>query len=229
MNKTQKEIVYSVLESIYKFRIPDDFDISTEFVKKKIDDVNVRLLEEMHKQGESLDAFYQKMCCIEVKCTETACIIDGISIPSSDITWYAELPSLNQKIGTSNIAYFGTSDMKSNFTKKSESGFFNNGELEWSKSPSYVIVGNKAYFKDLPTTGNKFLCLIGILSSPSTACNFNDNTPYPTPDAYKLELLVKQDIVSSLALMPKDEISDSRDGVGSTQATPKQIKPQGDE
>jgi hypothetical protein len=227
MNKSHKQIVYSVLESIYNHHITDDVDISIEFVKQKINDVNIRLIEEFDQQGRPLDMFYSKACCIDVVCEKDGCVIDGVTVPSGDIIWKADLPSLNQKVGWKNIAYFGNSDMRTNFHRVTINSFTSGGVLEWSRKTSYTIVGETAYFKNLPTSGISKLCIVGLFSNPTTVCNFDEESPYPTPDAYKLELLVKQDILSTYPLKPKDEINDSRSN--DPQSQNQQMKPQPNE
>ena len=212
MNKTLKEIAYSILESIYDHKISDDHNISIDFVIAKINDVNARLIEEMAAQGKSLESFYQKQCCIEVKCDKPTCIINGKAVPSGDVVWYSEIPSLNVKIGWKNIIYLGAPDMIKGFKRVSFPGYSANAKLDWTKSTIFSVVGNKIFYRDLPTSGIQNVCLIGILANPVDACNYNDANMYPTPDAYKLELLVKQDILSTYPSMPKDESQDSRDG-----------------
>jgi hypothetical protein len=217
MNKTYKEIAYSILESLYGHNIIDDYNISIDFIKAKINDVNIRLQEEVFKQHDSLEAFYQKQCCIEVVCEKTSCVIEGEMVSSGDVVWYSEIPSLNPKIGWKNISYLGKSDMLKGFKRVTFSGFMSGAQLDWTRGPIFTIVGNKIYFRDLPTTGTRMLCMVAILANPILACNFNEDQPYPTPDAYKLELLVKKDILSTFPAMPTDEIQDSRDNVGATQ------------
>lgn len=212
MTKSHKEIAYSILEALYKHNIPDDADISLEYVKKKINDINVRLIEEQYRAGLSLDGFYQKMCCIEVKCEQTACTVDGIVIPSGDVLWYADIPMLNQKIGNKNIIFLGLMNMEKPFRRMTFSGYTSNAKLDWLKGTEYTIIGNKVYFKHLPTSGIKYICLVGILADPTTSCSWDEEKMYPTPDPYKLELLVKQDILSTFAVLPKDVSQDGTDG-----------------
>jgi hypothetical protein len=217
MTKTYKEIVYSILESVYKYRITDDHDISVDWIKKKVVDINLRMVEEAYKKGESLDSYYQKSCCIEVKCNRLSCTIDGETVESGDVEWYSEISALNPKIGYRNIAFLGTSDMKREFRRVSYSGFVSSGSLDWVHGTTYTVIGNKILFKDLPETGTKMICMVRINADPTSVCDWNEDTPFPTPDPYKLELMVKQDIFSSFNIPLKDEEQDSRDSIAEAQ------------
>ena len=216
MTKTYKEIVYSVLEGVYKYRITDDKELIKDLVGKKIADVNIRIVEEVFKQGMNIDMCYQKVCCIEVACSRPECLGEE----TGTVLWKAELPMLNTKVGYKNIKYLGLTDMEHNFRRVDFSTLHVSNALEFSKETTYAIIGNEAYFKNLPNPGIKFLCLVGIVSDPITACNWDDDNMYPTPDPYKLEIMVKQDILSSYGIM-KDEQQDGRDN---SQETPQ--KPQ---
>jgi len=142
MKSSLKTIVYSILEAVYAYKLTDDIDISEEYVKKKVNDVNVRLIEEASKQGENLDNYYQKICCVEVKCEQTSCEINGVQMPSGDVVWYADIPALNSKIGYKNIIYLGDASMDNGWKRTSFTGFMSKGILDWTKGPLYTVVGN---------------------------------------------------------------------------------------
>jgi len=224
MTKTLKEIVYSILESIYSHYITDDADISYEWVAAKAVDINVKLIEDAFNKKQSLDSFYQKMCCIEVKCQKNTCVIDGKVVPSGEVLWYSDIPKLNSNIGWKNISYLGLDNLKMGFRRVTINSFETEGRLDYQSRPTYYIAGEKMYFRDLPESGIKFICLIGILSDPTTACNWDDDNIFPTPDAYKLELRVKQDILSTFPMMPKDQQNDGQDNLGELQGDPRNIQ-----
>lgn len=215
MYKSHKKIVYSILESINSHLISDDHDIALEFVADKVNDINIRLLEEQAKQGMSLDPFYKKTCCIEIKCERTSCVIDGKTVESGDVVWYSEIPSLNQKIGWKNISFLGPSNLSNGYHRVPVTGFVSGAKLDWAQKPIYTVTGNKIYYLNLPESGTKFICMVGIFSNPTNLCDFNEEDPYPTPDPYKLEMLVKQDILATYPNIPKDEYQDGRDNINS--------------
>lgn len=223
MTKTLKQHVDSVYEAIYGFHMSDDSELPTEYVRDKIIDVNVRLVQDHYKSGLSLDGLYQHICCIEVECVQNSCVIDGVTVLSGTVMWKAEIPNLVQSVGDKNIAYLGTDDWKNNFTRVSMPGFIAGNKFDWTKGTLYTVVGNVIYFKDLPTTGIKLLCMSGILTNPTTACNWNSDTSiFPTPDPYKLELLVKKDILATFPGIGHKNSNDASDELGTM---PEQQKP----
>lgn len=210
MTKTYKQIIDSILESIYKFQIPNDVNIDFEFVGKKIDDINMLLIDESLKAGKLLSGYYTKTCCIEIECEKPSCVINGRTVQSNDVLWKATIPALNERIGWTNILYLGKPDMASPFRRTTLEGFLYSHALEYSRGPVYYTFGNQAYFKNLPTPGISRVCMVAILANPISSCDWTDDTPYPTPDPFKLELRVKQDILSTTGINPDDSLQNER-------------------
>lgn len=207
--KTKLDYVYSILESLTDFNLTDDHKIDEEWVSDKIDDVRATLIKGLKNIH---DDFYQLVCCIEIECEKPACDINGVSIPSGDVLWKAELPSLIPLEKGNNIKYFGPPNLKSNFTQVSPSAFQTLEAREFTSDKTfYMILNGIAYFKNLPTSGIKYVCLAGLLLNPETACNYElQNSNYPVPSGLKLEILVKQDILSTYNIKP-DVKQDARD------------------
>lgn len=215
--KTQKELVFSILEKLHSFHITDDSKYSERWIAGKIDDINAVILDDYQKQGLPLDAFYQEVCCITIDCRQQSCVIDGVTVKTGDVIWYATLPNLNQKIGWKNIKYLGLPDIGTNgslseFTRLTHDGFKSVRGRPWTAYETYfAIVAQEARFINLPTSGMKKICGLLILAQPTSACNWNDTTmAYPTPNPDKLVTLVIKDILSTISI-PKDEINDQRD------------------
>lgn len=216
MNKTLNEIVSSIIEDVYGYHVTDDSELIPEIVKPKVLAINAKLVQEHFESGKDLTPLAQKICCIELECEKPSCVIDGVTVPTGDVIWKAELPALHPKLGDRAILYLGASDMQTNFNKVSLSAFLANGKLEWSRSTKYTTVGNIAYFKEITETGTARLCLLGVLANPTEACNWQDDTTiFPCPDVYKLELLVKKDIFASFPGISHDNASNATDELGS--------------
>lgn len=213
--KSLKAIVFSIMESISKFHITDDHDISEEWIMKKVDDVNGIILKDYMKQGLSLDGFYKSTCCITVACEEPYCTIDGQDIYSGTVRWYSDLPAVQESLGWKAIRYLGRDTFQNAFTRVTQEGFISSDGAEWTgDKPTYFTIGNRAYFKNLSTTGISRICLIAILQNPTSICDYEDATDiYPTPDPFKLEMIVKQDILAMYGIT-KDEQADTRDTTG---------------
>lgn len=212
MTKTLNKIIYSIKESIYNYHITDEADIIDDIIKAKIIDINTVLMKQYFTEKFLLDGFYQRIPCIEIECEKESCVNNGITLFSGNLLWKAKLPNLNHVIGDLNIRYLGLGDLKNEFVRMSLDGFRSvKGRLWTGYKTYYTIIGEYAYFNGLPTSGIKYITLIGILVNPTTACNWSDDISiFPTPDPYKLELLVKQDLLSTKGI-GKDEEVDSRD------------------
>lgn len=214
MNKPINKILYSIIESLTGYDLTDDFKIDPEYILDKIHDTRASMIAEEWRNKMLDDAYYQKVCCIEIECTETTCTVGGVSLPSGTKEFYVDLPGLNNRIEWDNIAYLGTVDMNNNFNRKTFDGLMALQGNRWTANQAaYTIVGNRAFIKNLPTSGTLFLCLVAVLDNPVVACDYNEETnPYPVPDAIKLELRVKQDILSTYGL-PKDKQQDSQEAI----------------
>ena len=99
--------------------------------------------------------------------------------------------------------------------KFSEVAFENLFESNYSRFSKKMIqfsrVGNRAYYLNLPKNVNK-LCLVGLVKDPISLCSYyKEKTIYPSPQEYKLELLVVQDILSSYNVSPDEQNNTKHD------------------
>lgn len=212
MTKSLAKIIYSIKEQLSAYHVTDDTVYDDEFLADKIADVRSNLIYDEQQKKSLSDGYYQQICCLEVMCEEKTCTINGVDVSSGDVTYYIDLPALNERVGDINIKYLGLTDMLTKFDQKSMDGFISlAGSPYTSGRPAYMRVGKRAYLRNLPTDGTRFLCIIGLLANPVNACDFSDEeTPYPVPDVFKLELIVKRDILSTYGISA-DELQDSRD------------------
>jgi len=208
------------MESLSAFNLTDDFEIDAEIIKDKINDVRSVLIAEEWKAKMLDDQYYQKVCCLEIKCEDVACNVAGVPMKAGQKQYYVELPALNNRIDWDNIKYLGTIDMANNFNRLTLSGMLSSDGNRWTaKDTFYTVINDRAILKNLPTANTRFLCLVGILDRPNQSCDWlNDDTDYPCSNVLKLEMLVKQDILSAYGL-PKDKLQDSQEAVPGS-ATP---------
>jgi hypothetical protein len=72
--------------------------------------------------------------------------------------------------------------------------------------PYYTIVGTEFKVGNIPTTGLKYVCLIGILSNPldGKCYTATENDPYPVPNhiVHELELIAIKQLMSTLNVPP---------------------------
>ena len=203
MGKPLKNIIESVKEELAQYKLSDDFPIEREYLVDKANDCRAALIRDAYTAGKIEGGYYQQMCCIEVLCADVGCEINGVTIPSGQVVWYADLPALVQDIGELNIKYFGLMGFVGNFIRRSWENWLNiEGNVWTSTKPSYTLIGSRAYFKNLPTTGLKFLCLVAILYNPVDSCNYDENTEYPVPSDLTLQTLMCKDILSKWVSFP---------------------------
>lgn len=211
MGKPLKNIVYTIKEELSGYIISDDNLFTDNYLIDKINGVREVLIAEQFREGGIDSQFYQSLCCLEVKCHNQGCTLNGKFYKSGSTYFYVELPSLITKVGMKNIIYFGLDDFYTEFTRMSFDGYMSSDGALWTnKKPLYTVIDGKAIMKNLPTPGLKYICINALLSNPISSCNYDDNEDYPVPDVYKLELLVKKDIMSMYGIVG-DEINDARD------------------
>ena len=211
MGKPLKNIVYTIKEELSGYHITDDSLFTDEYLIDKINGVREVLIAEQFKEGGIDGQFYQTLCCLEVKCHTQGCTLNGKFYKSGSTYFYIDLPALIMKVGMKNIMYFGLDDYYTQFTRMSFDGYMSSNSALWTgRMPTYTVVDGKALMKNIPTPGLKYICIMALLSNPVDACNWDDNQDYPVPDIYKLELLVKKDIMSMYGIVG-DEINDARD------------------
>jgi len=210
MAKTINKIIYSIREKLEEFSITDDSKITPDFIKEKIFDVRSLLIKEIRQNKKGIpDAFYQKICCLEVKCATIEC---EVGYPFPEAEYYIELPSMEALSDQSEIKYLGKPNFKLPWTRVNVSGFLSTeGNIYTANEPRYTIVGSIAWIKNLPTTGTTYVCLIGLLDEPYTSCDWNDASILPIPRSmiYKLELLIVKEVFEVLGRRIPDVLNDA--------------------
>lgn len=203
MDKSKKEIVFSIKEGLDSYNITDDSVFDEDYIGYQVDIARIAIIKEEMVAGKLSAQYYQKMCCIEVLCNKEGCDIPGIGmVYTGDITYYANIPGLISFV-TDNIKYLGPPTWKSKDAYyKTEFDLFINGTTGiWDKGqPIFTLINEMALFKRLPTDGLKYLCMIGLLETPTSACDYDDEKPYPVSDPLKLEIIVVKNILSRLGI-----------------------------
>lgn len=213
MNKSLWQIRDSILQELRGGPGVDDDVLDPQFIEDKIHDYRKKLVEDYwiaHKQLD--DSFYQKVCCLEVKCEETIC--DGI--PSGVKETYVELPELLLIEGKSFIKYLGTIDWKHNFTELSFSAPEPaKGNVIKSSNSYYKRIGSRAMIYDPPTSGFKFMCMAAIPDNPmQLKCRklaITEPYPIPGPLVSKLEYDIIQRLLKPMMLMQPDMKNNAKD------------------
>lgn len=203
-----QKIVEIIKEKTSGFHVTNTFPLTDEMIVDRCNVIRELLIQQNKKRLE--DSFYSMTCCIDVTCEGFGCTIGDEFIESGISLFKAELPSLITGIGMNNIRYFGLIGLSQRFDRVSLENFIDNQWSIWSgKRKMFSVLGNEAYLKNVPLGINK-LCIVALVKDPVSLCDYNyEETPYPCPQGYKLELLVTQDILSGLGIYP-DELNDTR-------------------
>ncbi len=118
----------------------DDSRLRMRFVEYQIRSARSELLKDLVRRqvGVPYD-FYQRICCLPIKCDNIVC--DGESIPVERT--YLEIPALENV--PHNPVYLGPADGKTPFTRVSfgQIAFWSGGSFS-RKQNAFAILGNKA-------------------------------------------------------------------------------------
>lgn len=233
MAKTNK-IIYSIFDQCTGKVPSDDSRLEESLILHVMNDVRALLIRQEIVSGRRLDeSYYQLKCCIEVVCDDIVCS----GIDSGKNVYYARIPKLIEGIGFKNISFLGTVEfperfkgLKSNFDRYTMNGWLAMDHLEWANlRPSYSVVGGYmdgdtiedgtiALLKNLPKTGIKRLCIMGIFANPEELpCDEEEfmemEYPIPTHMIHRLEMITIQQLLSTESV-PGDPTQDSRDNTG---------------
>ncbi len=203
------KIVEIVKEKVSGFNVRNTFPLTDEMIIDRINIIRELLIQQNKKKLQ--DSFYSMTCCLDVVCEGQGCVINDEFIESNVTLYSIKLPTLITGVGSNDIRYLGLSGLIKNFDRVSLDNFIGNQYSVWTgRRPLYTIIGEIAYLKNIPTSGLQKLCLVGLVKDPVSLCDYNkEESEYPVPQGYKLELLVTQDILSGLQIYP-DELNDTR-------------------
>jgi len=210
MGKTLANIVDSIIEYVSGFQVTDDNKFDKDIIADKVHDVRINLIyDELQSKGYIDDGYYVLTRCIKIIKEDMICDEEDECANIDLGIWTAEIPTLIERVGWANIKYLGTVNFTKSFTRKSLSGLLAmSGNRYTYDKPAYTLIANnKLMFKNVDCQEViNMLCLPKI---PTQVCDWNDDTPYPVPDAFKLELIVKKDIFASLGI-PADEFNNTK-------------------
>lgn len=209
---TAKEHIELIRETLHSYKTFDKTDIIDEVILASMNIVRAALIRQQKPKGVD-SSFYQLIPCLEIECVSNECEYVGYTI-SGEGTKQVVLPPLVKDMSPHDIKYLGGDDMLSGGTKLSVEGF---SMLEHSRYVKdkfhFLVLGDKVLLKNVPTRENqelKLLTGILLLDNPIDACNFTDDTPYPCPSDYRLQVLTIQHILQAYHIYP-DEFNDARD------------------
>lgn len=208
MSKSLAEVGYSIRNQVKGYFSTDDERIDIQLVYDKAWDVRSLLLKDEYRQFKKInDQDFTSECCLKVECREMIC--DGIN--SGEKEFFVKIPKVEASLGYDAIKYFGPVSKKAPFRRTNYQGhLYSSFEKYTGKAPSFTLIDDEAILSNMPTDGLKFVCLIGVLEDPRDICDENDPFPIARHLVHKLEMLVIQQLMSTIQIGP-DEHNDGRD------------------
>ncbi len=208
--KTVNEHINMIEEHLQAYKPTNDFSIPSELILGYMNVVRAAIIRQEKLLLDS--SYYQMVDCLEVECVERGCVIAGYHVKGGGIK-RVNLPNLVSGIAPYDIRYLGGMDLETAGTRLSVEGFVNFKYTRWTKNMfHYCVIGNEAYIRNLPTTNNddtKRVTGILLLDNPVDACNWTDDTLYPCPSDYRLQVLTIQHILTAYRIYP-DEMANTK-------------------
>jgi len=209
-NRSLKGIAYSVLELISGFNITDDNPIPIPWLIDLAVKLNETIVIDYFNEKVSVSGMYSTIDGLEIKEVAASEIeLSGMRFVSNQKLFYSDVPDLVDRIGWKNISYLGSVDFTEEFSRRSLSGFSNVKTQRW-RFPLYTHVGNKIYYKFLPTNQSMAVKMVALLKDQRNEIGFNESTTiFKTPSPFKLEMLMVKHIASAYGV-PVDALNDAQ-------------------
>jgi len=205
--KSLNQIVYSVIEFVSGFKVTDDNPFEPDLIAAKVHDVRSLLIKQGYTAEKTVDDLYYQSHVVDIKQED---VIPGKK--NGMVYFYANFPALLTNVDWYNIKYLGKANMTEKYNRRSMDGYVAAKGRTWSKDyVDYTVIGNsKALIKDERLA--KQILVIGLFSDPTSVPGFDWDTDYPVPDPFKLEMIIKQDIMAALGVKP-DEKNDAKHNI----------------
>ncbi len=211
MAKSLNKIVESLLIDLKQVTDESYLHNRRGYLIDKVIGINNSLIRELFLNGSAIDrSFYTKTDCVEVELENKTCTINGIVFTSKVDLYKATVPRLISGIGGKELLYVGDDTLMNGYGIKSLSGFQSlDGNVYTGKNAACTLLGNELLLKNIPT-GVKRLTLIGLFGDPTELGDYDYDAGFNTPSTYKLEMLIKKDLVATWGL-PLDTFKSEND------------------
>lgn len=167
------------------------------YIIDKIHAIRASLIRESYNDTNKIDKQYYTLWQDEIVCQHRSAIINGLVFTSKTDLYTVELPALIQDVGERNISILGNTDFSTVFVMKTLSGF--NAQMYniyTNHIPVGTLISNTLLLKNVPS---RMVAIFGYILpyDPTEIDGFTNDSDYPCPSIYKLEMLLKKDILSS--------------------------------
>jgi len=207
---TVNKHINMIEEYLQAYKPTDDFHIPPLLILSYMNMIRAALIRQDKYNIDS--SMYQIVDCLQIECLERNCSVFGYNMKIDGIKTI-NVPLLVSGVSPYDIKYLGGADLMSNGTKLSIDGFVNFNASRWTKNEfHYCVIGDKIYLKNLPSHNNEDMQLLTgmlLLDNPVDACNWTDESIYPCPSDYRLQVLTVQHILSAYNIYP-DEYNNAR-------------------
>lgn len=224
MAKTLNEIVYSVMEAVSGYYPTDDFRITPVYLESLAHSIRESLIRDELRQGLLSPEYYQVYHCLKIEQKEYIC--DGYGVYSG---YVAKPPALMTGVGNASVIHLSVGNVV--LSPIAPQVFFTQTKFAYGRDAFYTILDQIIYFKGI-TIPDKDGCikigrLIALFGKPTDLydCD-NVEVAYPVQSDYKLEVLMKRDILSVYGIRP-DEVNNARDDSGGQVKQQKDEQPEG--
>lgn len=202
--KSYRELVYSIIEFVSGFQVTDDNPLDEVIVGKKVDDVRAMLIQQewtAHKKVN--DLFYQQM--------DVSIENEGVD-PEEEIElrqFFVRFNELLPNVAWANIKYLGKKNMREKYNRRSLDEFSFAEYRRWSAGHvDYTVIGpDRALVRNEKLATD--IIVVALFKSPLDVPGMTWDSMYPVPDPFRLEMIVKQDILAGLGVKA-DEKNDAR-------------------
>ena len=224
MNKSINKIVESLLIDLKQTTDESFLANKRAYLIDKIHAIRSSLVREAYRNTKRIDKQYYALWQGEVTCIQRSVTIDTITFQSNKSLYMVELPTLIQDIGKLAVGSVGNDDFSEEFTMKSLKGFRASAyNVYTSGSPMASFISNTLLLKNVP---EKMIAVFAYILpyDPTEVLGFTNDSDYPCPSIYKLEMLLKKDITSTWPFLLDVNKTGNDEAIPTTQ--PQQAKTQ---
>jgi len=210
MNKSINKIVESIMIDLKQ--ITDESFLATKrnYIIDKIHAIRASLIRESLNDTKHIDKQFYTLWQGEITCQHRSVTINNLVFTSKTDLYTATVPTLIQDVGERNISLLGDDTFSMTFIMKTLSGFqaslYN---IYTHGMPLATLVSNTLLLKNVPKS---MIVVYGYILpyDPTEIDGFTNDSDYPCPSIYKLEMLLKKDLLSSWGL-PLDVLKTEND------------------
>lgn len=206
---TFKELIYSVIEDVKGYNVTDDNLLHPDLIASLLNSIRMTLIGQEKMLHSS---YFQRYPCLEVKCEKGSCVVDGLRVYGDKI-YYVDPPPILQSLGKASISFLGSEGFKVRYSEIDITQFDKSDHMPYGLNNKFFArVGGRIFLKNYNPDDGKKLLLIALFSDPRDVltCIEGDDIEYPVPSEYKLRIMAKKDILSSLGI-PGDINDDAAD------------------